>query len=201
MKTIHARESTEYRQQQIVEAARKIVASRGMEVLTIREIAKEVGVSDGDIYRHFASKRDILFLLIKDIENTLFDMFDQAVSEKQEPLERLENVLKSHLSYSEQRRGISLIVIAEALRLADKDIRKGMFEVVYQYIGRIRELLAQAVKTGAVSKNVDLDMAALIFFSLVYTTVTLWALSNHDFSLAKRHKPLWESYLLAVAAN
>ena len=46
------RESTESRKRQIVEAARTIITSRGMEALTVREIAKEVGISYGDIYRH-----------------------------------------------------------------------------------------------------------------------------------------------------
>lgn len=150
------RESSESRQRQIVEAARKIIATRGMEALTIREIAKEVGISDGDIYRHFASKKDILLLLIEDIERTLLEAVDQAASDKQDPIEGLENVLKAHLSYLEQRRGVSLLVIAETLRLGDKDLRKRMFEVVNRYMGRIEELLASGVKSGQVSKSLDL---------------------------------------------
>jgi AcrR family transcriptional regulator len=193
------RESSECRQRQIVEAARKIIATRGMEALTIREIAKEVGISDGDIYRHFASKKDILLLLIEDIERTLLEAVDQAASDKQDPIEGLENVLKAHLSYLEQRRGVSLLVIAETLRLGDKDLRKRMFEVVNRYMGRIEELLASGVKSGQVSKSLDLGTAALTFFALVHATVTLWALSNAGFSLAKRHKPLWKSYLAGIA--
>jgi AcrR family transcriptional regulator len=181
-----------------VEAARKIIATRGMEALTVREIAREVGISDGDIYRHFASKKDILMLLIEDIEKTLLDAVDRAASEKSEPLESLENVLKAHLSYVEQRRGVSLIVISETLRLADKSLGKRMFEVVNRYLRRIEELLAQGVKSGQISQEIDLVIAAL---AIIHTTVTLWALSNSGFSLAKRHKPLWDSYLASIAAR
>jgi AcrR family transcriptional regulator len=184
-----------------VEAARKIIATRGMEALTVREIAREVGISDGDIYRHFASKKDILMLLIEDIEKTLLDAVDRAASEKSEPLESLENVLKAHLSYVEQRRGVSLIVISETLRLADKSLGKRMFEVVNRYLRRIEELLAQGVKSGQISQEIDLVIAALTFFAIIHTTVTLWALSNSGFSLAKRHKPLWDSYLASIAAR
>lgn len=195
------RATTESRQRQIVEAARKIIATRGMEALTVREIARGVGISDGDIYRHFASKKDILMLLIEDIEKTLLDAVDRAASEKSEPLESLENVLKAHLSYVEQRRGVSLIVISETLRLADKSLGKRMFEVVNRYLRRIEELLAQGVKSGQISQEIDLVIAALTFFAIIHTTVTLWALSNSGFSLAKRHKPLWDSYLASIAAR
>jgi AcrR family transcriptional regulator len=172
-----------------------------MEALSIRELAKEVGISEAAIYRHFPSKKDILLLLIDDIETTLLDTVEQAASEKSEPLESLENVLKAHLSYVEQRRGVSLIVISETLRLADKSLGKRMFEVVNRFLSRIEELLAQGVKSGQISQEIDLGTAALTFFAIIHTTVTLWALSNSGFSLAKRHKPLWDSYLASIAAR
>jgi len=195
------RATTESRQRQIVEVARKIIATRGMEALTVREIAREVGISDGDIYRHFASKKDILMLLIEDIEKTLLEAVERAASEKSEPLESLENVLKAHLSYVEQRRGVSLIVISETVRLTDKNLRKRMFEVVNRYLNAIEELLARGVKSGQISQDIDLGTAALTFFALVHATVTLWALSNSSFSLAKKNKLLWESYMASVAVR
>jgi len=195
------RMATEERRRQIVTAARKIIATRGMEDLSIRELAREVGFSEGAIYRHFPSKKDILLLLIDDLEGTLLHAVDRAASEKSEPLESLENVLKAHLSYIEQRRGVSLIVISETLRLSDKNLSKRMFEVVTRYLNRVEELLSQGVKSGQISQEIDLGTAALTFFAIIHTTVTLWALSDSAFSLAKRHKPLWDSYLASIAAR
>jgi AcrR family transcriptional regulator len=195
------RETSEARQRQIVEAARNIIATRGIEALTIREIAKEVGISEGDIYRHFTGKKAILLFLIEDVERTLMESVERAASEEREPVQRLENVLRAHLSYIEQRRGISLLIVAETLRLADKDLRKRMFEVVSRYIARIEEILAQGIRAGHVNKDIDPGMAALTFFALVHTTVTLWALSDAGFSLTERYKPLWESYRAGIAAR
>lgn len=195
------REPTEERRRQIVSAARKITAARGMQVLTIREIAKEVGISEGDVYRHFPSKKDIIVLLIEDIEKTLLDTVEKAAAEKSGALESLGNVLKAHLSYIEQRRGISLIVISEIVRLADKDLRRRMFEVINRYLSAIEELLARGVKSGQIRQDIDLSTAALTFFALVHATVTLWALSNSSFSLAKKNKRLWESYMAGLAGQ
>lgn len=195
------RSSTGERQHQIIDAARKIIATRGMENLSIRDLAKEVGISEAAIYRHFPSKKDILLLLIEDIEKTLLDTVDRAATEKKDPLHGLENVLRAHLSYVEQRRGVSLIVISETLRLADMNLRKRMFEVVNRYLSRIEELLARGIKSGQISQEIDLSTAALTFFAIIHTTVTLWALSNSGFSLARRHKPLWDSYIANIAVS
>jgi AcrR family transcriptional regulator len=195
------RETTEERRRQIVSAARKITAARGMQVLTIREIAKEVGISEGDVYRHFPSKKDIIILLIEDIERTLLETVERAAAEKSGALESLGNVLKAHLSYVEQRRGISLIVISETVRLADRNLRRRMFEVINRYLNAIEELLARGVKSGQIRQDIDPATAALTFFALVHATVTLWALSNSSYSLAKKNKLLWESYMAGLAVR
>ena len=63
------------RREQIVNAARKLVIKCGSENVTVRRIAQEVGVSEAAIYRHFKSKRDILYLLVESIEINLISDF------------------------------------------------------------------------------------------------------------------------------
>ena len=54
------RQNTQIRKRQIVAAARRLIIKRGSEHVTVRQITKEIGVSEGNIYRHFKSKSDIL---------------------------------------------------------------------------------------------------------------------------------------------
>ena len=61
------RQSTRIRRRQIIDAARDLITSTGMESLTIDAIAEAVGMTEGAIYRHFVSKSAILSLLIDDI--------------------------------------------------------------------------------------------------------------------------------------
>src|SRR3990170_213485 len=95
------------RQSQIVVAARKLIVKYGSEHVTIRRIAKEVGISEAAIYRHFKSKRDILFLLVDHIENELLSDFTTVGAEEHSALDVLDRMLKGHISAIEQRRGVS----------------------------------------------------------------------------------------------
>jgi len=49
------RRSTTVRKKQIMDAARKLIMRSGSEHVTIKNMAKAVGISDGAIYRHFKS--------------------------------------------------------------------------------------------------------------------------------------------------
>jgi AcrR family transcriptional regulator len=162
---IGGRRATGVRQQQIIEAARFIIASKGMEELTIREVAREVGISEGDIYRHFNSKRNILLLLMDDIERTLLEAVDSAVSEGKDPLANLRQILEVYLSDTEQRRGVSFLVIAETMRLRDRELRQRMAGVITRYLVRIRGILEQGMASGHIKGDCDPEATALLFFT------------------------------------
>jgi AcrR family transcriptional regulator len=50
----------------LIEAARRIVAARGIDATPISEITDEAGVGVGSFYNHFASKEDLLEAVISD---------------------------------------------------------------------------------------------------------------------------------------
>ena len=45
--------------QTILEAARRVVQSRGYNALSFRELAKEVGIKSASIHYHFPTKGDL----------------------------------------------------------------------------------------------------------------------------------------------
>jgi AcrR family transcriptional regulator len=119
MTTVQKHRSTIVRQKQIIDAARKLIIRRGSEHIRVREIAKTVGISEGAIYRHFRSKKDILSLLADRIEDDLVGDITRATTDCHSALEALDNILRSHLSAIEQRQGVSFQVIAEIISLGD----------------------------------------------------------------------------------
>ncbi len=173
------------RQQEIVESARRIITSKGIENLTIHEIARGLRITDGAIYRHFKSKKAIISLLIDDIEKTLLSAIESAAEKAEGPLEKLKSIFASHLSYAEQRRGVSFIVINETLNLQTKDLQEKMFGVIHIYLTRIKDILLNGIESGEFRKDIDAVSASIAFFGMVQSMVTLWALSGFKYSLRK----------------
>jgi len=173
------------RQQKIVDAARKIISSKGIEKLTVREIANELKVTDGALYRHFRSKKEIISLLIDNIEITLLAVIDEAAKKLNDPMQNIKEILLSHLSYAEQRKGITFILINETLGLKDKSLQRKMFKVINKYLKMIKAILVEGIDLGIFRKDLDVTSASIIFFGMVQSIVTLWALSGFKYSLRK----------------
>jgi AcrR family transcriptional regulator len=187
------------RQQEIIEAARTIIFSRGMESLTVREIADEMKITDGALYRHFKSKDEILSLLIEDIEETLLATIFEAANKSEDPLKNMEDIFLSHLQYAEKRKGITFIVMAS---LKDKKLQKKMFGVINKYLKVVKKILKQGVDEGEFRLDINLDSASIAFLGMVQGLVTIWGLSRYRYALKKdRIMGMFNTYKRGIMAR
>ncbi|HOW56508.1 MAG TPA: TetR/AcrR family transcriptional regulator, partial [Smithellaceae bacterium] len=132
---IRKRQTTEIRQQQILEAVQKLIFKYGSEHLTVKRIAAEVGISEAAIYRHFKSKRSILYFLLNHIENVLIaDITPKDVENSAVTIETIEHAIKNHFSSIDIRKGMAFQVIAEIISLGDKNLNKKTAVTITKYV-------------------------------------------------------------------
>lgn len=186
------------RQQQIADAARKLIFKYGSEHVTVRKIAKEVGVTEGAIYRHFPSKNSIMSFLADHIADNLLGDISKAKGTASSRLETLDLTMKNHFSAIEQRRGLSFRVIAEIITQGDKQLNKKVAGIIDNYINALRDLLAQGVASGEIRDDVDLHRAAQLLFGMIQGLVTIWTLNDRNFNLVERYEELWKLFLCVI---
>ncbi|MDD5094459.1 MAG: TetR/AcrR family transcriptional regulator [Dehalococcoidia bacterium] len=197
-KELQKRLNTQVRRGQIADAARHEIIKNGSEHVTIRRIAEEIGLTEGAIYRHFKSKREILSFLIGDIESNLVGDIERGIASGGTPLQIIESTFKSHISSVEQRRGITFLVIAEIISLGDKELNEQVYDVLKKYNGRIRDIISEGVESGEIRNDVAPDAVATLLSSSIHGLVNMWALSNCSFSLEERCLSMWNMLREAI---
>jgi AcrR family transcriptional regulator len=197
---ITKRKNTEFRQQQIIEVAAKLIFKYGSEHLTTKRIAGEVGISEAAIYRHFKSKKSILSFLLKHIEEVLLkDISAEKAGTEPVTLDTIEKIIGNHFSAIDLRKGISFQVIAEIISLGDRKLNKQASQSISKYISRLQELLSDGVRDGAVRNDIDLEASATLLFALIQGLVNIWSLNEGSFKLTERYASIWQIYRDAVA--
>jgi len=192
--TMKTHQDTAIRKRQIVDAARMLIIRKGSEHVTIREMAKAIGLTEGALYRHFKSKSDVLSFLVNDIEETLLSDVDAARHDNKPPLQTLENILKKHISEVEQKRGMSFQVIAEIISLGDKKLNKKVLDTINNYTQHIEELINEGKQQGEIRENIKSSSAAVLFFSSIQGLVNIWALGNYSLNLQEQFQPVWQLF-------
>ena len=201
MSTRVARQSTLVRRHQIIEAARNLITTTGMEGVTIDAIAEEVGLAEGSIYRHFSSKNQILTLLIDEIESSLLQTVRSAKTEGATALESLSLILEAHLSDVEDYRAASFIVITEAVAFDGIGLASRVSLMLTRYLEFLQGVLLAGIEDRSIREDVDVEAASTAFLGLIQSTATLWALNNHASPLAERRVQMWDIYKRGVAST
>ena len=110
--------------EQLLSAAADLVAERGFHAVGITDIGAAAGVSGAAIYRHFASKQDILVALLDRVVEGLRDGARLAVADARTPDDALDALIVAHVDFALRDRSIIAVYDQEAHTLPDDDRRR-----------------------------------------------------------------------------
>jgi len=189
------------RQIQILAAVRRIVSNYGLERLTIHDIAREIGVTEGAIYRHFRSKREILDYVIEAWKETLMGALPDVGFDHVSPIDDLRNSFLEQLSDVEEYRGLAFAVVAESMIMHGAGVGAQIAGVIREYMDRIKSILHRGVEDGSIRKDLDIETASIMFLGLVQTTARLWSLGHFRDGISKHANSAWGLYLGAISTK
>jgi AcrR family transcriptional regulator len=134
--------------QKILDAAEKLILLKGLARVTTKEIARETGLSEGALYRHFDHKEEIFFALLAEHLPALHDTFQAHQPGTGTLNENLAAIAQATIRYYEQLipMGVSFLADTELLtqfREIIKPLNMGpqnVFERVVAYIEEEQQL-------------------------------------------------------------
>lgn len=124
----------------ILDAAVRVFGARGYHGTSVRDIAEAAGVSPGSLYNHFASKHDLLVVILeRGLDNLVAASEDALYEAAPDPVSRLRALVRTHVhshavsrveSYIGNSELRSLSREARALIVSKRDTQQRMFDRV-----------------------------------------------------------------------
>ena len=131
------------RQSEIVNVAMKILVEKGMQNLTVRNVATEVGVSEAAIYRHFESKHDLLVKLLTKLQNLILPIFQSSKTPILDLEDELKELIGSIFSQIEEKPAFAIFVFTEEVFHVDAQLRPLLKEMLFEMIVQLEQLITK----------------------------------------------------------
>ncbi|MDO6455300.1 nucleoid occlusion factor SlmA [Neptunomonas phycophila] len=130
------------RREQILQALAQMLEVNPGQRITTAALAKEVGVSEAALYRHFPSKARMFEGLIGFIEETVFTRVNMITSSDSPAIRQCEQILTLVLAFVERNPGMARILTADALA-GETDRLRGR---VNQFFERLETQIKQVLR-------------------------------------------------------
>lgn len=164
-----SRETTDTRQEQIKKAVLEIIAEEGLHNISTRNLAKRIGFSEGAIFRHFSTKRDIIKGIMDDVANDLIGSLRSIVISPVKSEEKLFKYLCRNMKYLKDNRGITILLFSEATHLGDKELKEKLRQILSEQKQFIIKMVKDGIAEGVWDKKVNPADVAILYMGIPIT--------------------------------
>ena len=166
----------------ILRAAIDVFADRGFFTAQVADIARAAGVAAGTVYLYFKSKDDLLVSIFDRSMREGLTLGRAAVADLDDPRERLRRLARAHLARLGGDRNLAIVFQVE-LRQSTKFMERFSATLLRDYLGLIRDAIADGQRAGIFRADIKATVAAKIFFGALDEMATNWILSRRRYAL------------------
>ncbi len=184
----------------ILDAATRVFAERGFFGAQVADIARRAGIAAGTVYLYFRSKDE---LLINVFDRTMQDAIREgreALATIDDPTDRLRRIAGLHLTRLGSDRDLAVVFQVE-LRQSTKFMARLSTSRLRDYLGLIRDTIADGQQRGAFRAEVPATLAAKVFFGALDEMATNWILSERRYALADDADAVVDVFLHGVSTS
>ncbi len=164
-----SRETTDTRQEQIKKAVLDIIADEGLHNFSTRNLAKKIGFTEGAIFRHFSTKRDIIKGIMDDVAGDLIGSLRNIVISPIKTEEKLFNYLCKNVKYLKENRGITILLFSEAAHLGDKELKEKLNQILAEQKQFIIKMVNDGIAEGAWDRTINPEDVAMLYMGIPIT--------------------------------
>jgi TetR/AcrR family transcriptional regulator len=146
--------------------------------ITTAGLAKQVGVSEAALYRHFPSKAKMFEALIEFIESTIFSRVSLILNEENSTEARCNQILTLLLTFSERNPGITRILTGDPLSGESERLRVRVAQFYERFETQLRQILREAEIRNDRESTVEVNVAANLMLSIVEGKISQYVRSN-----------------------
>lgn len=188
-----SRERTHVRREQIAKAALDVVGLEGVKGLTTARIARAVGVSEANLYRHFENKEAILGAVLETIEVGLLKTINTHGGGGSRAVKRLERVFLGTLFFLQNNRGIPRILTSSEI-LFSSELREKWLGTMSRVMDGIARILREGIRDGSMDNAQDPEASAALFLGMVQVSSFRWLFSEFHLDLNAYGRKIWKEY-------
>jgi AcrR family transcriptional regulator len=181
-----------------VQAVLELAAEGNPADITTGAIAEYMHITQGALFRHFATKDAIWQAVIEDVTQRVLARVVEAAQTAKTPLEALEVVFLAHTASHARQAGVPRILFGELQRTGDTLAKRRVRKFMGRYVAKLQALIEHGKAGGEIDPEVDAKAAATVFVGMIQGLVVQALISKKNGISRTKARDVFALYRRAV---
>lgn len=158
---------------QILDAAEKLMAEKGIDKTSVRDIAEKAGVNLAMISYYFGSKEKMLEAMF--VQRTSYyrlQLESMVRNHELEPMAKMEKLIDQYIEKMQQHQTFHRILVRAQMVNENPAIKAQIHELKKENQALIRQIIEEGQKKGVFKKQVDLPMLMMTLVGTISQLLT-----------------------------
>lgn len=164
------------KEEQILNAAKKLFTNYGFKKVSMDEIANEAGVTKKTVYTYFSSKEELLKYCIKEELQNMRKIIENVESKKLDFMETVHQVIYNLLKYKKNCKFLKML-FKESEILKNEQLKDNLKIVDKEIQNYIRKQLELAIQNDKIEVQ-NIDITTFLIYKMYIALMIDW---NEDY--------------------
>ncbi|HOR93449.1 MAG TPA: TetR/AcrR family transcriptional regulator [Spirochaetota bacterium] len=180
----------ELRRNQLTHAAYKVVSRKGYYNFTVRDIAKEAGLSTGLVHYYFKNKDDLLVSVLRVMNENLRSYLAKALEQIEDPKEKIIIFMDEAFHLVEREKEYFHVLIDFWTQINHNErMRKANIKLYQSYRAECAKIIQEGIDKN-VFKDVDVQYTATMIVAFVQGLIIQYIIDNEAFDYTEYSKKM-----------
>ena len=179
------------RQIEIIDASKDLIGRKGIQNLTIKNLAEKMSFSEPALYRHFKDKTEILKSLLLFHREIIKGGIFKILNSDQSSLEKFQKILEFKFDHIKKNPAIVMVIFSETSFQYSSVLSSIVSKIMKQRSKKIIELLKEGQKNHEIRNDINPEQLATIIMGGIRKTILNWKLEGFKSDLNLEGEKLW----------
>jgi len=171
------------RQLEIVHTSIKLISSKGIQGLTMKNLSKEIGISEPAIYRHYENKIEILVSILDYFSSTTKTIFFSEVEKDGTSLEKIERIFINHFKAFSETPSLVAVIFSEEIFRNEPMLSEKVKEIMERNSKIIQTILEEGKQTGEIDPDYNVQHLSILIMGSLRLLIKQWQMADFKFDL------------------
>jgi AcrR family transcriptional regulator len=187
------------RQLEIIHTGIKLIAEKGLQGLTIKNLSNTIGVSEPAIYRHYKNKKEILVNIIDFFSKTTELKITEIAQSYLPSCDKLRLFFEFQFGRVQKNPALICVISSEEIYHGEEYLKKKIKDITLFMAGQLEGVIQEGQGKNEIRNDLPSSQLTIIIMGAMKMMMVKWQLFDQKINLVEEGSKILENVLMLIS--